>query len=538
MKRTVTVLLLIILVAGCTPHEPIGTETNSPDMIPSETVSTETGAPDATPGEPENIDPGNDEKNVFYDLKTEFENEIKQAALGISYDWAWGIGRTFEEMLQYRQSLEDINEEFGAIYNERYDDFWMSIDVREVFTDGKTNYRIVLFSTMYLPYERMYIQIYDEEHFESKCIGEYAQEGGSYEEVLYCSFINESNKNYLIIIEKEYYAVYEYAIIRYYLVNYEIDGLIIKNYTALKEDGPIGIWYFDELFSDYYGKASIRISYYDMTQGSNEAEYYGSLDHYCRESFKNNKFTIMRTVNDQDNKSKDEISLLFKDGFWEIIGTYPPSAPIPDGQATGPGSNNEHDYRKKYESIIAGWKSTYEKAIRGETSYSEEYSFDFYSGGYHDSIKAYYALYDIDGNGIPELILKKGCEDEDIIAYIFSLEDDIPVSVFGYDAEGHPCEVPWSRIGSSAILENGLIDSIFCNYALYKISDDGCHVIKIASCEPYDYPDEASLAEAKWRYYVYDTQVDYDVYVQYLNTLGYITDGNNSLAIIDWYIID
>ena len=211
-------------------------------------------------------------------------------------------------------------------------------------------------------------------------------------------------------------------------------------------------------------------------------------------------------------------------------------APTPDDQAISHDGNTENDFRIIYKPIIDGWKSSYESVLNGGNPFDEDYSFWFYNGA-NDTIEAYYALYDIDSNGIPELILKRVCSYEEIIAYIFSFENGVAVNVFGYDGDGRPREVPWSRAGSSVVLSNGIIDSTVGDYTIYKISDDGCNVTKIASSEPYDYSDMAGLAEANWRFYVNGAQVDYDMYVQYLKTQGYNISGNNALAIIDWDII-
>ena len=215
---------------------------------------------------------------------------------------------------------------------------------------------------------------------------------------------------------------------------------------------------------------------------------------------------------------------------------YTPEETSGAGDETAPeaGAEEKVDYSRVYDPIIAEWKSAYENIINGGDPYGEGLSFGFYSMGDSDAIKAYYALYDIDGNGTPELILRKENSYEDIIAYIFSISDGTALNIFGYDDEGSPREVPWSRIRSSAILSNGLIDSTAGDYAIYEISDDGCTVTKVASSEPFDYPDEAHLAQAKWKYYIYDTLADYDDYVRHLNAQGYTESGDNTLAIIDW----
>ena len=186
-----------------------------------------------------------------------------------------------------------------------------------------------------------------------------------------------------------------------------------------------------------------------------------------------------------------------------------------------------------YKKVLAEWESAYNKAKSEGDTYGD-LSFDFYDMSALGSVKAYYALYDIDGNGTPELILRKTTSYEDIIAYIFTMKDGKARNIFGYDDKGRPGEVPGSREGSSAILSNGLIDSTDGDYAIYGIADDGYSATKFASREPHDFPDGASLNEAKWRYYANKKQVEYDAYLRHLNTRGYTVGGENALASIDW----
>ncbi|MCL1875560.1 MAG: hypothetical protein FWF87_04810 [Synergistaceae bacterium] len=201
------------------------------------------------------------------------------------------------------------------------------------------------------------------------------------------------------------------------------------------------------------------------------------------------------------------------------------------------------EVNEEYKGVLAEWESSYTKAVNERDADSGGLSFEFYDMSDLGSAKAYYALYDIDGNGIPELILRKTSSYEDIIAYIFTIKNGKAVNIFGYYGkdfsymEGKPREVPWSRAGSSVILSSGLIDSTDGDYAVYRIADDGYSVIKFASSEPYDYPDEASLDEAEWRYYANNKQVDYDAYVRHLNEHGYKIGGNNTRAKIDWVAV-
>jgi len=192
-----------------------------------------------------------------------------------------------------------------------------------------------------------------------------------------------------------------------------------------------------------------------------------------------------------------------------IIWQFFPEAPEQDF------NQNIIDNNKTYADLITEWKTTNE--LEGYT--------------------AYYALYDIDGNGIKELILRKENDYDDVIDYIYSIKDSKPINVFGYSGNGEPIEVPSSRYGSSVILNNGLIDSSAGDYSIYKIADDGYTAIMIAKAEPYDYPDEASRAEAKWRYFIGDKWVDdYGIYAKYLDEQGYNVWDNegNTEANIYW----
>jgi len=196
------------------------------------------------------------------------------------------------------------------------------------------------------------------------------------------------------------------------------------------------------------------------------------------------------------------------------------------------------DGSQSYDDLIAEWRL----ALNG---YKDEHNptvtlldFSFYGVSGINNPKAYYALYDIDGNGTKELILRKDRGGEDLIAYIFTRKGGKTINVFGYYDDGEPYEVPWSRHGGNAILRNGLIDCYNGDFSIYKIADDGCSVTAIARAEPYDYPDQARLGLAKWRYYIYDRRVDYDTYVQYLSEQGYTLGSTHALASIDWITIE
>lgn len=197
------------------------------------------------------------------------------------------------------------------------------------------------------------------------------------------------------------------------------------------------------------------------------------------------------------------------------------------------------NYDEVYKELIAEWATAMNNYKSDDYLGNDMLDFNFYNGIVNkESIQAYYALYDIDGNGTKELILNKRNGIEDIIAYIFTIKDGKPINVFGYHEGfsdfGLPHEVPWSRGGSSSILKNGLIDCRSGDYSIYRIADNGYTVFEIASAEPYDYPCEALLAEAKWMYYINGEEVDYDFYCQYLEGQGFNVEGKNTLANLNW----
>ena len=175
--------------------------------------------------------------------------------------------------------------------------------------------------------------------------------------------------------------------------------------------------------------------------------------------------------------------------------------------------------------------------FQGGNDLFDSSSFGLYQG-YTNSLVTYYALFDIGNNGIKQLLLKKQSGYEDIIAYIFTIKDGEVINLFGYNDNGLPREVPWSRNGVCKILDNGLIDCWDGDYTIYKIAENGYSLIELASNKPYNYPDEAHKAEAEWRYYINELVVDYEFYVQYLDEQGYMVDGNNALATIDWISIN
>ena len=102
----------------------------------------------------------------------------------------------------------------------------------------------------------------------------------------------------------------------YRIVNYELDGREIRNYNALRE-GVVSnnVWtvieeFYDSVNDNEYLPYSV-ITRVLLTDTYNETL---SQDTNGQLSFEGNKLTIT-----MENDAKDEIFLLFVDGFWEVV---------------------------------------------------------------------------------------------------------------------------------------------------------------------------------------------------------------------------
>ncbi|MCL2153719.1 MAG: hypothetical protein FWH57_12330 [Oscillospiraceae bacterium] len=253
-----------------------------------------------------------DENINYFEMKSMFNLEINLASKRIALGYFWGILRYFEEMLRCRESLEDVNEEMGLLYSEKYD-FGLSITEEAFFTDGKTNYRVLMISSWGLPVSRMYIQIYDDEYMEYRCIKEYVQEGGLYEYIINCDFRLGSPDNYLVIISVHANVVNDN--ISYSLMNFKLDGYEVTCYNALKNEVSTDIWTVSEIELTPYEHLPIlgliRTEISNIFDWQSPEMYY----HDIESSFIDNVFTIFF-----DNEAIDEyISLSLVDGFWEVI---------------------------------------------------------------------------------------------------------------------------------------------------------------------------------------------------------------------------
>ena len=351
MKRTITVLLTILLLSGCSQSAPVSTEPGTQDTPPSRTVSTEVTAPDSPPRETAGMElttpdtppretvsapqitpdifelsppdalvgidldnPNRYKEKPYDELKADFENYIELARQEPVNDYFILLFQKeslliFEEMLNHRHSLEDFSESIEYPY-EVYTGYTIYIDVGPVFTDGKTTYRVLEFTAHRHISIRVYVQIFDEESIRALLVYSYYSEGGVGGETIHCGFIQDYNENYLIIIHKE--TNYAAGIIKYYLVNCMLEGKEIIKYHALNKEFSKGIWTVSgESNAINYEPTSTIISYSEVAFWP---EHWWDLEYDSQESFKDNTFTIIL-----NNDAKDEISLLFDDGFWEVI---------------------------------------------------------------------------------------------------------------------------------------------------------------------------------------------------------------------------
>ena len=323
--------LLIATLASCSgtssefsegPDISYDTEQSPRDSTPNETTDNNLGIPSVSTPIPNESDinetnnsdeksQGSDYSKLTYDeLKAEFEKNIERARQkpvddNNIYLHQWECLLIFEEMLNHRQSLDDFSEYVEFPY-ETYTGYTVSVNVDSVFSDGKTTYRILKFTAHRYIRRRMYIQIYDEETLISQYVYGYLVEGGIGGEIVYSGFQQEQNKTYFAIVHREDTP----TTTNYYLINYEIDGKVFHKYNALRDEVRKGIWTISE--ADYWsdGAMNIRVSYSDWSEEESWWTFSGVENHA---SFENNKLTIVL-----ENEYKDEISLIFENGFWEV----------------------------------------------------------------------------------------------------------------------------------------------------------------------------------------------------------------------------
>jgi len=305
VKKAVIILVVLLIIAGCARSEPINTGESEPEQ--SVSVGAE---PKPVPNVPINTKPDTPESeaDVYFSLKDELALNI--TSMETSPDPSNHAGEfvnVFVEMLGYRQSLEDFNETMDLTNDGVY--CAGRIDVWPVFSYGGTNYRVVKLRVDTIANEKMYIQIYDDESIESQWIYEYQNEGGTEGKIVYCEFVHDVDKAYLVIIHEESSIDTSNS---YYLVNYEINGYELGNYNALSWEFSNHAWTVSENIYIYYHSELKRTKITPMIS------QFPAYD--CQYAFEYSIFAVSL-----NNKNKDEISLIFHDGFW-VVDTASPSA--------------------------------------------------------------------------------------------------------------------------------------------------------------------------------------------------------------------
>ena len=319
-RKLVSIVLTvaILLIPGCTPalDEPVVGNSGNSNVTPSETsqyVPSETTITD-TPS------PDTEVQDAYNALKAEFENNIeliKQAygtykdnSYPLWFDYTDRSRELFEDMLNFRQSLDYFDVSTRFPYG---DDGYsaLQIDVNPVFAVGETNYRIITYHSGWPPAKYVYIQIFDEKYADAHFIATSYHEGGLNEILAYCDFYQESGRTYLIVAKAINNVAMMYTSPDYRIVNYELDGREIRNYNALNKEISDSVWtvieaFYDNEYTPY--KAATRILLTDLYTGTLSQDTDGQL------TFEGNRLTITL-----DNDAKDEISLLFVDGFWEVV---------------------------------------------------------------------------------------------------------------------------------------------------------------------------------------------------------------------------
>jgi hypothetical protein len=316
-KIAIALLSIVLILSGCTSDKTTSIDLDNKNSMVNETIGIE----------PTNLSPkskvstspkgqGVKSEETYCELRTDFNRGIERAKWEIVHgDKAWdlisciaGIRESFANMLSYRQSLDDFDESMEFEFDDRFGSK-ISIDVGSVFTDGETHYRILTFSSDNFADIRLYIQVFDEETVVAQCIYKYwSGEGGVEGRIEFCGFQQDTDKVYLVIIHSECVIGHN----SYCLINYEIMDREIKNYGALREKIAYGIWTVEEEFViDESIPFEAKITKVACGRAWKELL---NFDNNSQLFFEDNTLAIIL-----DNDEKDEISLLLKDAFWEVI---------------------------------------------------------------------------------------------------------------------------------------------------------------------------------------------------------------------------
>jgi len=310
MKKIAAVIILVSVLTGCVPQGD-NTEYSIEDIMtdlsmiitPNEVLNTVSNSPYT------------DVEKGYEELKNEFFNNLEFAKQEASKEDSGGdviaylaqSRRVFEKMLDYWESLEDFNETIIFTYSERHD-LNLSIDIKPVFTEGNSNYRVLSLAADNLAMTRMYVQIFNDEFLESQYVYVYQVDADEIGEIVYCDFKEGLDKTHLVIIhKKQLLGSYSYC-----LATYELGWKELFNYNALRKELPGKSWIVKEelIFDESISLEVVvaRISHVNM----HGYPWYSS-ENDSQIIFVNNELTIIL-----GSYNKEELTLLLENGYWEF----------------------------------------------------------------------------------------------------------------------------------------------------------------------------------------------------------------------------
>ena len=331
MKKRFAVLITALLLTGCVPNwsgtmggTPCNPETeagethiatDTSDALTHEVVST-------GPGEPHPSETNDDSSHYpnaaakvmqFDDLTVELENAISRLRRETEYannpmefgTYIYDIYSVFVDMLDYRESLDYFNESKEYPLGER-GFVRILITAGSVFTEGGTCFRVIEFNADSFHPHMLHLQVFNNETVNSQNIYNYwSGEGGVEGKIVHYSFHHDQDRLYLTVIHKEKRTDGSDC---YILVNYKIDGNAANNYDALRKEISNGTWTIrDDSSSENWTVLRVAYSGVSWFDGYN-------FDNDSQLCFEDNMLTIIL-----NNKEKDEISLIFRDGFWDLL---------------------------------------------------------------------------------------------------------------------------------------------------------------------------------------------------------------------------
>ena len=331
MNKVFVIIVALMLLAGCGSNEgegagiyldesayiesEAGLGTRAPDIVTSESEGIEPidSHPDTADNTDSDMPDFTQESSAYESLKAEFEKTLERtrqegiyASNYVEYGvYIYELYSIFAEMLNYRESLDDFDTSRVYVIDESVGRE-ITIVLGTVFTDGDTGYKVFEYGADGFPPNLLQIQIFDKETVDSQLLYSYwSGEGGVSGKIVYYSFRQDSGRLFLTVVHKEKRALEHDSLS---LVNYEINGRTISNYDALKEDAPEGkLRVTSRAAVGNYTVLCISYGSVGWHEGYD-------IDNDSQLRFEDNEFSFIL-----NNEEKEEITLLFGDGFWEVI---------------------------------------------------------------------------------------------------------------------------------------------------------------------------------------------------------------------------